>query len=157
MLIVSKKYTQQDLDQVLDKIKQGPIGQKKDWQWEQSINMLGDHRNKGKKLTNAHIEKIANTKRGKSLTEEHKRKQSITNKTRGIKPNELAKENARKAKFKPVVATCIVTGKIFNFHSSKQAAKELKLNSTNISSVLRKRQNSTGGYTFKYAKNDKVR
>lgn len=33
------KYTQQDLDKVLDKLKQGPLGKRKDWQWDNSAWM----------------------------------------------------------------------------------------------------------------------
>lgn len=34
-------YTQQDLDQVLDNIHQGPIGQKKQFQWDMSNTRMG--------------------------------------------------------------------------------------------------------------------
>jgi hypothetical protein len=58
------------------------------------------------------------------------------------------------SKFIPVVATNVKTGEVIKFKGQVLAAEKLNLSVCNISSVLKGRQATTGGWTFKYLKND---
>lgn len=52
---------------------------------------------------------------------------------------------------KPVIATNLTTGEEFCFKSIKEAAQQLNLHHSNITTVLKGRYKRTGNYTFKYA------
>jgi hypothetical protein len=58
------KFTQEDLDKVLEDLHQGPIGQKREFQWDQAIRMQGDTRNRGKKRSPEVLKKQSLLKKG---------------------------------------------------------------------------------------------
>jgi hypothetical protein len=50
----------------------------------------------------------------------------------------------------PIIATNLKTGESTEFYGSHECARQLGLHYQNITSVLKSRRKSTGGYTFKY-------
>ena len=66
------------------------------------------------------------------------------------------KQNIEKSKNKPIISTCINTGKEKIFNSIKEASKELNIFDTNISSICKnnnktaKSKNDMKKYTFRY-------
>jgi hypothetical protein len=59
-------------------------------------------------------------------------------------------ERMAKAKSIPIIATNLKTGESKQFNSTKECARQLGLNHSNITHVLKDRYKHTGGYTFKY-------
>ena len=55
---------------------------------------------------------------------------------------------------KPVIATNIQTGEEIYFSSINEACRQLNLHNSNIQKVLKGNRKQTGGYTFKYLKED---
>lgn len=64
--------------------------------------------------------------------------------------NKRASKAISKSNSIPIIATNIKTGDSTEFCSGKDCARQLGLNSTGITNVLKGRRNHTGGYTFKY-------
>jgi hypothetical protein len=54
----------------------------------------------------------------------------------------------------PIIATNLSTSKETYFSSQCEAARQLNLNSSHINQVLKGNRKQTGGYTFKYLKED---
>ena len=50
----------------------------------------------------------------------------------------------------PIIATNLTTGEYQEFYGTKECARQLGLNQSSITSVLKGRYRHTGGYTFKY-------
>lgn len=50
----------------------------------------------------------------------------------------------------PIIATNIKSGEFTEFNSTKECARQLGLNQSSITDVLKGRQKQTKGYTFKY-------
>ena len=61
-----------------------------------------------------------------------------------------AKIAALESQRQKVISICLDTGESKTFYSLSEAAKELNLNTGNISNVLLGRQKKTGRYTFRY-------
>lgn len=55
----------------------------------------------------------------------------------------------------PIIATNIKTGEFREFYGSCECARQLGLNQSHITNVLKGRRNQTGGYTFKYKGDNK--
>lgn len=93
------KDKQKQLDEALDRILSGPIGQRKEWQWEVSFLK------KGQKFTQEHKDKIAASKVGKKRPAEAIRK--MKEKKTGVKRGPFSSEHkakiaaAHKGKKKP--------------------------------------------------------
>lgn len=60
--------------------------------------------------------------------------------------------NERMAKTQsiPIIVTNLKTGESREFYGISECSRQLGLNPSNITSVLKGRRNQTGGYTFKY-------
>lgn len=50
----------------------------------------------------------------------------------------------------PIIATNLKTGEVQEFYGSRECARQLGLNHSLITNVLKGRYKQTGGYTFKY-------
>ena len=50
----------------------------------------------------------------------------------------------------PIIATNLTTGESQEFYGTNECARQLGLNQSSITSVLKGRYKQTGGYTFKY-------
>lgn len=50
----------------------------------------------------------------------------------------------------PIIATNLKTGEVQEFYGSRECARQLGLNHSLITNVLKGRRRQTGGYTFKY-------
>lgn len=50
----------------------------------------------------------------------------------------------------PIIATNLNTGEYREFYGSRECARQLGLNQSNITKVLKGKQKQTGGYTFQY-------
>lgn len=59
-------------------------------------------------------------------------------------------ERVSKAKSIPIIATNIKTGGVEEFYGINECARQLGLNPSSITKVLKGRYKQTGGYTFKY-------
>lgn len=59
-------------------------------------------------------------------------------------------ERSSKTKSIPIIATNIKTGDSTEFYGTNECARQLGLNHSNITHVLKGRLKQTGGYTFKY-------
>lgn len=100
-------------------------------------------------------EKIRNTLKGKSFTEE--RKKNISKGRKGIKPKlskefiEVSKVRKKELFSKAVIGLNIITKEEVQFNSIKDAEINLKL--TNLSTHLSRKQSRCGDYVFKF-KND---
>lgn len=55
----------------------------------------------------------------------------------------------------PIIAINLKTGEYTDFCSAKECARQLGLNQSHITNVLKGRRNQTGGYTFKYKGDNK--
>ena len=97
----------------------------------------------GKKQTPEQIKKAADARRGKPLSEQTRQKIAES-----LKGKPIAKEVVAR-KYKAV--RCINTGIVYE--SVTAAAKELKLETTNISRCCKGVFKQTGGYSFEYATN----
>ena len=51
----------------------------------------------------------------------------------------------------PIIATNINTGELTEFYGINDCARQLELQASNITHVLKSRRKQTGGYTFEYA------
>ena len=61
-------------------------------------------------------------------------------------------ERAAKTKSIPIIATNLTTGESQEFNSTKECARQLRLDPGNITKVLKGKRKTLGGYTFEYAK-----
>lgn len=59
-------------------------------------------------------------------------------------------ERMRKTLSTPILAINLKTGGVEEFHGSNECARQLGLNQSHITSVLKGGYKQTGGYTFKY-------
>lgn len=59
-------------------------------------------------------------------------------------------ERVSKIKSIPIIAINLKTGESTKFYGLRECARQLGLNHSNITSVLKGRYKQTGGYTFKY-------
>ena len=143
------KYTQEDLDKALDQLMAGPIGQKKEWQWDQSARQKGI------------IPVACNTKEAiKKKVERRKHKQKEINKK--IKSNSPLKKPIIGYRVKRVFstgngyykrATIVKIDTIGTFNSITEAAEALQLRGEDIAAVLGGRQKTVKRvYTFEYVK-----
>lgn len=64
--------------------------------------------------------------------------------------NERAGKAISKSQSIPIIATNLTTGESTEFYSGKECARQLWLDPSNITKVLKGRRKQTGGYTFKY-------
>lgn len=70
------------------------------------------------------------------------RKENINHGTRN--------ERVSKIKSIPIIATNLKTGKYREFYGTSECARQLGLNHSHITNVLKGRRRQTGGYTFQY-------
>ena len=70
------------------------------------------------------------------------RKENINHGTRN--------ERVSKTMSIPIIATNLTTGESQEFYGTNECARQLGLNQSSITSVLKGRYTQTGGYTFKY-------
>lgn len=70
------------------------------------------------------------------------RKENINHGTRN--------ERVSKIKSIPIIATNLKTGKSREFYGTSECARQLDLNHSHITNVLKGRRRQTGGYTFEY-------
>ena len=110
------------LDQALDRILSGPIGQRKQWQWDLS------HRTLGSEKSQEHKDKIAASHKGKVRTQKTKNKISKT-KT-GVKLSPFSQEHK---------------DKIAAAHKGKKKPKLSEYHKNNPCKVNQGRDNSTYG------------
>lgn len=59
-------------------------------------------------------------------------------------------ERVSKTQSIPIIATNIKTGESTEFYGTRECARQLELQPSNISAVLKEILKQTGGYTFKY-------
>ena len=59
-------------------------------------------------------------------------------------------ERVSKSMSIPIIATNLTTGESQEFYGTNECARQLGLNQSSITSVLKGRYKQTGGYTFKY-------
>ena len=59
-------------------------------------------------------------------------------------------ERVSKIKSIPIIATNLKTGESREFYGTSECARQLGLNHSHITNVLKGRRRQTGGYTFKY-------
>lgn len=59
-------------------------------------------------------------------------------------------ERMAKTRSIPILATNLKTGESKEYYSTKECARQLGLDKSNIAKVLKGRYKQTGGYTFKY-------
>ena len=59
-------------------------------------------------------------------------------------------ERMSKKKSIPIIATNLTTGESQEFYGVRECARQLGLNPSHITAVLKGRRNHTGGYIFKY-------
>ena len=69
--------------------------------------------------------------------------------------NKRAGKAISKSNSIPIIATNLKTGDSTEFCSGKECTRQLGVNSTGITNVLKGRRNHTGGYTFKYKEETK--
>jgi hypothetical protein len=134
---MSKKYTQEDLDRILDNIKSGPIGQKSQLYW-----------NRFDRALNLSSNPEVLEKRGKNISDSLKGRKIYKPKAKKpILAYKVIKASANKNS--PIV------GKEFigRYESAYDAAADLKLHQGDIANVLRPKSNciSVKGYSFEYA------
>ena len=133
---MKRKFTQEDLNKALDKIKQGPIGSKSQSYWN-LVNNLDFGRD------------FANNE--KSIKSRSKNTNYINSRPkRGDRPKQQRPVKAYKVvskgsgrNYKEISKTYIDT-----FDSIWSAAEALDVRRNSISDVLSKRQKNTKGYTF---------
>lgn len=70
------------------------------------------------------------------------RKENINHGTRN--------ERVSKTMSIPIIATNLTTAESQEFYGTNECARQLGLNQSSITSVLKGRYKQTGGYTFKY-------
>ena len=151
---MKRKYTQEDLNKALDKIKQGPIGTKPQWYWE-NINNLSIS------TTQEIKDKIKESYSGKKRKEANKIAQETMNNSPSIRTKQ---QQGNKDKMDKVIAykvtttgkakTWKVTSKLLigTFNSQYECAKFLKIPPGYVSGVLLEKYKTVKGYTFEYAK-----
>jgi len=150
------KYTQEDLDKALDQLMAGPIGQKKEWQWEQSA------RQKGVKPKGCHSEE-ARKKATKSNTGQ--KRPNTSSKMMGVPKSEQAKKNMRKPKggknakgtrkkhlFVSIDKFTSDGEYIKTYPSIIDAVNSNDVTRANLTGALGGRQKTAGGYIWKYVK-----
>ena len=111
--------------------------------------LLGNKNNLGRHLSQETIDKISAAQKGKSFTEEHKRK--ISEAKRG-KPHKPLSEESRKkiaARHKKKAVFCIETNTIYI--SIQECARQLDIPATTVCACCRGRIKSISGYHFHYA------
>lgn len=59
-------------------------------------------------------------------------------------------ERSSKTKSIPIIAINLKSGDVEEFYGTNECARQLRLNHSHITSVLKGRYKQTGGYTFKY-------
>lgn len=59
-------------------------------------------------------------------------------------------ERSSKTKSIPIIAISLKSGDVEEFYGTNECARQLRLNHSHITSVLKGRYKQTGGYTFKY-------
>lgn len=64
--------------------------------------------------------------------------------------NERMAKAISKSNSIPIIATNIKTGESTEFYGTSECARQLGLNQSNITSVLKGRRETVGGYTFQY-------
>tara|TARA_R110000803_G_scaffold38300_1_gene82665 strand:+ start:929 stop:1657 length:729 start_codon:yes stop_codon:yes gene_type:complete len=169
-----KKYTQEDLDRILGALHQGPLGTRKEWQWDSRFKALMMSSDKKQRkivgLKNkAHKKKLAKDGKLDYLWSKEvikKRAATQSKQRKGVsKPfayGKMTKETHTKAwkksvakRIKPVDAYTL-KGKFYKRYSSlKEASDDTGACVTAISAIIRKVKNvkSAKGYTFKYSSN----
>lgn len=130
---------QKQLDEALDRILSGPIGSNSEDYWNKRRNLdLGRHLAQTPKAKAKRVKYHRGVKRPKAFGEK------IRQMKLGVKIGHVP------SKYVPVIATNVKTKEEIKYDGQVLAAEELNLSVCNISSVLKGRQRTTGGWTFKY-------
>jgi len=148
-----KKYTQEDLNKALDTIKQGPVGSKPQWYWENINN-----------LSTTYTQEIKDKIKENYSGQKRKAAIKLAQKTMNANPNIRAKQQqGNKDKKTPVKAyrvtttgrlkTWKITSKILigTYDSQYECANALEIPPGYVSGVLLKKYKTVKGYTFEYA------
>ena len=133
---MSTKFTQEDLNKVLDNLHEGIIGYRKDYQWDMSNNAFD--RNK------ARI--------GKKLSEETKR--ILSEEKKGKRPAVLENKEALKRRVENHYKPVLVYDKKGNFIERFNSVNDCKVKHQNAYYVLKGKWKQAGGYIFKYENNE---
>lgn len=162
-----------DLQKLLDSLDEGPLGTKKDWQWERSEIAKNNYLNKSeeqkrlqtkalKELDRKEVSSKVNWKKKVRNQDYQASSAKIDYKKRQIKYAEtykIAHEKCKKAikafrvKVEKRGGPFISKEYIGTYSSATDAAKELNLYQADIANVLRPNSKArlTKGYTFEYA------
>jgi len=159
------KYTQEDLDKTLDQLMSGPIGQRKEWQWDKSI--YGTVHLSSKEIRAKASKKSGDTQRGKKrgprsqetidkLSKAHKGRKMPWLYTEEVMQKKAKSANkVRKAVSKAQSVGCIISkdGKDIYFSSFTKAAEFIGVSTARVVWVAKygKPHNKTGGYNVRYA------
>jgi hypothetical protein len=114
------------------------------------------------KYTMNHIARIENLDRFRHLANTPEAKAKRLKHHLGVKRPDSMRQKLSKtrtgmkigqvpSKYVPVIATNVKTGEEIKFDGQVLAAEQLNLTTPNINSVLKGRQRTTAGWTFKYA------